>query len=697
MNTKLFPHVLLRSAALFGLAAGLSLTAAEKAPAYDNYFTLGGGGALSDKGDLPAFQRVRQHRQSGYGGIEDLFYSTDLNNSTTLTLKGRALFRDDDFLVDLRIVKDEVGYINAGYKEFRTYYDGSGNFFPPNGQFFEFFDTNLHIDRSNLWLEAGYTAPGKLNFTVRYDYTKRSGQKDSLAWADSNLTGGLGSRRISPSRWRIDENRHILQGRIYQEKEKLNWELVGRYENGSQDNRRDVRRRPFETGQDRSVTHREAQDIDLYNIRGSVQSQLTDTLRLATAVSRTKIDTNLEGSRIYGPDYDSVWNPVWANRQQRDEGFFDLTGQTEMKQTIANISALYTPGKHWTIAPSFRAEKITWGNESEFEETNFSSAKVAIVEEVFGESEKQWKNYSETLDIRYNGIKNVAFSAKAEWLHADGDLTEKRILEPGLPAETIAIDRDTDFERFTQKYSFTANWYAQPGLALAGQFYYKARENDYTSPRDNTNNALTSPDRFPAFLTNQDFETYDFNGRISWRINPKLRSVTRYDYQRNTIDSQDFGLGFGESARMKSHIIAQTLTYNPTANWYITANYNRVWDTLRTPSTQLTGSAGGIVLNSDNNYYNYSIVTGYTPDDQNDFVFQYNFYKTDNFVDNSARSVAYGASGSTYEFSATWTRRFSARLATTVKYGYTDSDDVTFGGKNDYRAHVIYAKTQYRF
>lgn len=697
MNTNLLPRVLLRSAALLGLAAGLGLTAAEKAPVYDNYFTLSVGGATSDKGDLPAFQRVQQHRQSGYGGIEDLYYSTDLTNAVNLVLKGHALFRDNDFLVDLRLAKEDVGYVNVGYKEFRTYYDGSGNFFQPNGQFFENFDTDLHLDRSNLWLEAGYTAPDKINFTVRYDYTQRDGQKDSLAWADSNLTGGLGSRRISPSRWRINEDRHIIQGRIFQDTEKLNWEIVGRYEDGDQDNRRDVRRRPLEAGTDRSVTHREGQAIDLYNLRGSVQSQLTDTLRLATSVSRTKIDTNLEGSRIYGPDYDSVWDPVWANRQFRDEGFFDLTGETEMKQTIGTVSALFTPGKHWVIAPSFRAEKITWGNHADFEETNFSSARVAIVEEVLATSDKEWKNYSETLEIRYNGIQNITLNAKAEWLNADGDLTEQRILEPGLPAQAIAIDRDTEFDRSSQKYSFTANWYARPGLTLAGQFYYKGRENDYSSPRDNTNNAITSPDRFPAFITNQDFETYDFNGRLSWRINPKLRSVTRYDYQRNTIDSQDFGLGFGESGEMKTHILAQTLTYNPTINWYVTANYNRVWDVLRTPSTQLTGNAAGIVLNSDNNYYNYSIITGFAPDDQDDLVFQYNFYKADNFVDNSRRSVAYGAGVSTYELSATWTRRFSARLATTVKYGFTESDDVTFGGKNGYRAHVVYAKMQYRF
>jgi len=66
-------------------------------------------------------------------------------------------------------------------------------------------------------------------------------------------------------------------------------------------------------------------------------------------------------------------------------------------------------------------------------------------------------------------------------------------------------------------------------------------------------------------------------------------------------------------------------------------------------------------------------------------------------VDNSRRSVAYGAGVSTYELSATWTRRFSTRLATTVKYGFTESDDTTFGGKNGYRAHVVYAKMQYRF
>ena len=40
----------------------------------------------------------------------------------------------------------------------------------------------------------------------------------------------------------------------------------------------------------------------------------------------TRLDTDVAGSRIYGPSYGSPLNPIYANRQNNDEGFYDLSG-----------------------------------------------------------------------------------------------------------------------------------------------------------------------------------------------------------------------------------------------------------------------------------------------------------------------------------------------------------------------------------
>ena len=45
----------------------------------------------------------------------------------------------------------------------------------------------------------------------------------------------------------------------------------------------------------------------------------------------------------------------------------------------------------------------------------------------------------------------------------------------------------------------------------------------------------------------------------------------------------------------------------------------------------------------------------------------------------------------------TWVRRHTDRVIYTVKYGYATNRDGTFGGLNDFDAHIVYGKVQYKF
>jgi hypothetical protein len=51
-----------------------------------------------------------------------------------------------------------------------TWYDGSGGFFPPNGQWFDIFDDKLAADRGEAWFEAGLTLPDKPVVVFRYSH-----------------------------------------------------------------------------------------------------------------------------------------------------------------------------------------------------------------------------------------------------------------------------------------------------------------------------------------------------------------------------------------------------------------------------------------------------------------------------------------------------------------------------------------------
>ena len=90
-------------------------------------------------------------------------------------------------------------------------------------------------------------------------------------------------------------------------------------------------------------------------------------------------------------------------------------------------------------------------------------------------------------------------------------------------------------------------------------------------------------------------------------------------------------------------------------------------------------------------------VVGVALDERTDLQAQYSYYKSDNFIDNSAVSTPYGDESREHGVTVTLNRMLSPRLRWTLKYGFFDYADVTSGGHNDYTAHMVYTGLQYRF
>jgi hypothetical protein len=286
--------------------------------------------------------------------------------------------------------------------------------------------------------------------------------------------------------------------------------------------------------------------------------------------------------------------------------------------------------------------------------------------------------------VRHTGQPGWIHSAKAEWIRGEGNHEEQRLLHH---TGQLTIDRDMDYARSSQRGAFTSTWFPRPGLTLAVQGYFKANLNDYDARRDNT---VSPSDRYPAFITDQDFETYDLNVRLTWRPRPGLNLVTRYDHQQSRIRSQDAGLEPVTSARGRAHVVSQSATWSPAGRLYVTGNLNLTYDTLRTPTL-------AFAQYQDNNYVNASLACGYAAGKVDDLYLDWSWFRADNFIDRSATLIPFGVGQRTTQASLTWMRKATAHLIYTFKYGYVGNRDETWAGLNDFDAHVLYARVQYRF
>jgi hypothetical protein len=172
--------------------------------------------------------------------------------------------------------------------------------------------------------------------------------------------------------------------------------------------------------------------------------------------------------------------------------------------------------------------------------------------------------------------------------------------------------------------------------------------------------------------------------------------VSRYEYQLSTIHTRPdgiSGLDETESSKMVSHILAEDVTWSPWSRLYLQAGVNYVWSKTKTPTSDYTEA----ILNAKNNYWTLNFSSGFVLDDKTDVNMGYFYYRADNYQDNSTVGLPLGAGAEEHGVNATVTRRLTKNLRLSLRYGYYHYDDETFGGHQDFFAHVLYSSLRYRF
>jgi len=694
-------------------------TATEEAPEYKNWIELGVGGTIVNGDNAQFEQEHRLPADTAYGGIQDLHFEGPLGKDGLFSVDGHAIWDTNDYDITLQLSKPKLGYIKAGFTEFRSWYDGNGGFFPHNDVFFEPPFPEMHIDRGDAWVELGLRAPNWPEITIRYSHEFRFGQKDSTIWGDTNLTGlqppANPTRKIVPSFRDIDEKRDIVSLEISKTIGNTDVLLGMRYEHNTNDYSLNIERGAGQLppvvpppGQQRKVTQTQNDDVDLFSGHGITVTRLTDSLWFTAGYSYTSLQNDLSGSRITGLHWDEAFGEPVPTLGQRDHAFIDLAGMAQIKENLFNANLFWMPLESLAILTGFRYTHENVDNESTFlaEEPVRNTPPFSPInpaggfhygppEPAFGFRTADYDRFAERLELRYTGIKNWLFYAEGEWEEDCGHVNEFQSIdevEEGVPEP---LDKDT--HALGQKYTIGANWYPTMRLNLSGQYFHRIASYD--------------EDIFSGLfqrLFNQDWNVDDLNVRITFR--PKmpvclgtLALVTRYDFVHTSIDSQWFHEGdlFAEeqSGEIKKHVISESLTWNPLARFYLQANFSYVLNQTDTPANniELVPGEGATVVNFRNDYWTITSGIGYIIDDKTNFYSDFSFYCANDHFKNPAVAMIYGLGATEYTASATLTRQLTKQTRLLLRYGYFNYRDVTSGGHNNYRAHSLYSGLQIRF
>ena len=700
---------------------GKSTTAAtteEQTEEYKNWIELGIGGLIIN-GDAAQFKQ--EHRMSGdvFGGIQDLHFEQTVGKDGLLSIDGHAIWDNNDYDVKLGLSQPKLGYIKAGFTEFRSWYDGNGGFFPHNDVFFSPPFPEMHIDRGDAWVELGLRVPDWPEITIRYSHEFRDGQKDSTIWGDTNLTGlpVNPTRKIVPSFRDIDETRDIFAFDALKTFGNTDVNLGMRYEHSTIDDRLQLERGAGQLppvvsppGAQRFITQRDVNNGDLFSGHAITETRISDWLWFTAGYSYTTLGSDIGGSRIIGTHYDSNFGEPVPTLRPFDHGFINLAGTSQVEEHIFNANVLWMPLKDLTLLTAFRYTHDDRESDSTFLATDatpnvppFSptnppgGAHPITPEPVTADASTDYNRFGERLELRYTGITNWLFYAEGDWEEEFGNRLEHQ--EGGEEAGFELLDLNEDTSLLAQKYIAGVNWYPMMRLNLSAQYYHKIASYD-----NDINSAIHQR------LVGQDWNTDDLNVRITCR--PKIPAclgtlalVTRYDFVHTTIDSQWAVFSEGEflneeqTGVITQHVITEAITWNPLARFYLQANVSYVLNQTDTPANNidLIPNISPTVVNFRNDYWTVTSGAGYIIDDKTDFYTDFSFYCANDHFKNAGVAVPYGLGATEYTASATIARQLTKNMRLLMKYGYFNYRDVTSGGHNNYQAHSVYSGLQYRF
>ena len=520
-------------------------------------------------------------------------------------------------------------------------------------------DDALGLDRGDFSIEGGLTLDNLPKVTFKYDHTFREGEKSSTIWGFTHPAGGALVRGLSPSIYDIDEKSDIFQLDVTHHIKAVDVGAGVRYETGRMDNTLKINQFPGESFQQK-VTDRQGTSYDLLNVHSFAESWVSKNVMLSTGFSFSDLDNDFSGSRIYGSEYDVSYSPYWQNGL----GYYGLNGGSHLTEYVGNVNLFTRPWPHLTIVPSVRIQQQNTDGNSSGTETlsDFQSASFTANNNLSD------LDVRERLDVNYNGITNWVLYARGELTEGSGTLAETGGLIPINGIGVPPIDRNTEMERFFQKYSAGARWYPHRRLTLDAGGYYKRNEYTYDHTLDSTPNDAGSPNRYPAYLTLQNFQTYDGNVRATFRPLPNVSAVARYDYQYSTVQTRPdavSGLSEVQSSRTISQIIGQDISWTPWSRLYLQAGLNYILNETKTPASDYTPA----VLPAQNNYWTVNASTGLVLDDKTDLKLNFFYYLADDYQNNSLDGVPYGSGEDTYAITATLTRRITRNIRWSLKYG----------------------------
>jgi len=626
-------------------------------------------------GDREKFEEDHWVSRNTSGGIEKLNFSKQLNKQDSLEFDGRAILGNHDFNSNLTLAREGVGSLTVAFNEFRKYYDGTGGFYSGFANYIpRELDNDLHLDVGKFKFAGILAKENSPEYSLSYERDFRDGSKSLLRWMsvrETSASSTVSNRKINPAYLETAETIDRLKFGI---KHETNDTLAS----GEQ-----------------LWEHTRVKNKDLYSQTytiatstfgaPSIQYWNMDSDRYSTTFHYAK-DLNEKVSLACGLLYNNYLGGSIEN--------LDSSTVLDNPASIEQNSVTLLPNISFT---PFKDLLLGIGSKAEFINKNGGSTYDTLTRKINIKSETYNKIFTQNLELKYNGMKNVAWFADGEF--------EKRFITQfeeqnsySVGTSTENFSRQTDTATNLTNFSVGCKWYPMSKLSVTLKGKNK---NGFTDNKhelltgDITTPGGTSPGTYRGFI-----DTMTYNTRtpsVKMRYKPFRWITTNLGY---TYDSTIYGVRTRASDQtMKSkyyaHIYNTEVTFTPYEYFYLSLFYERRNSSTKTFADSYTSSTVSIPLyNSDVDVYRLNY--GYALTKNTSLDGGFSMYNTANFneitpglplgLDNTGQDLFIGCK-----------HTFDKDRSLEFKYTFSKYDEDSNNNFDDYEAHLFSAAMNMKF
>jgi mono/diheme cytochrome c family protein len=634
---------------------------------------------ITVSGDEKKFREHHWIREGWDGGLDRFDFTQKLKGDAKFTASGRLL--QDDYRVTLSIEKPKLGYVHAGFQQYRKYFDDSGGYYRPFTPSLFSLDRDLHLDKGQAWIEVGGAGPFETQVELGYEYHYSDGEKSTTQWLPVFQGGTV--RNIYPSAKEIDERLHVIRANVSKEWAALRLEDDFRYEFYDLDTTRTTA--AFNAAPTTSSVLRNREGTSAENLVNAFRFEKVFTDYFLTSGGYLYVHTDADDSFDQQP-FDANGAPT-TGRIWHDQG---ITLSSEAH--VFNFNVQLGPWKDFTLTAGAQME---WSRQDSFgsyrlDELVSDNPPVIATNSSTGSSDIDRFVNEQKATLRYTRIPFTALYAEGRWRQEDvGEQGDSL----GGSSEPFLLRRDV--HRDWQDYRVGFNVSPWSKASLNAWYQYRDRHTDFDEKQDELFPGIPN-NGYPGFIRERDTFTDEVGARLVLRPRPWLRTTLAYRLVATDFDAVTDATTTSPGGRIQQgNYDASIYSFNVVLTpwqrlrWFTSLTFQDAQTKTAEQTDAVVHYAGQTisVLNSATYFLN----------EKTDLTIAYDFSSSDYRQNNEAAGLPLGIEYRMHSLRAGVSRAVTKWLRTSLEYAWYLYDEPSSGHANDYAAHGIFAMARIRW